>query len=56
MTIRYIALTKVVCFVITFSRIHEERSEHHLLEGSTLKLDAEECVLCVGANKRQPME
>mgnify|MGYP007117630099 CR=1 FL=1 len=56
LAIRLIALTKVVCFVITFSRIHEERSEHHLSEGSTLKLDAEECVLCVGANKRQPIQ
>jgi hypothetical protein len=27
-----------------------------VVEGSTLQLDAEESVLCVGANKRQPIQ
>eukprot|EP00250_Pteridium_aquilinum_P005599 c15671_g1_i2 orf=220-2820(-) len=37
-------------------RVHEERSQHKADEGSTLSLEVDESVLCVGANKRQPVQ
>lgn len=37
-------------------RVHEERLRHKVDEGSTLSLEADESVICVGSDKRQPVQ
>ncbi|MCO5548517.1 hypothetical protein L7F22_001977 [Adiantum nelumboides] len=43
-------------YITELLRVHEERMQHKLDEGSNLSLDADETVLCVGASKRQPVQ
>ncbi|KAI5065180.1 hypothetical protein GOP47_0019875 [Adiantum capillus-veneris] len=43
-------------YILELLRVHEERMQHKLDEGSNLSLDADETVLCVGASKRQPVQ
>lgn len=43
-------------YISELLRVHEERTQHKLDEGSTLSLELDEIVLCVGASKGQPVQ
>lgn len=42
-------------YLSELARVHEEGLQHRVEEGQTLSLDDDECILCVGANKRRPV-